>query len=137
MDDLDLTPSESDLQEQADKLKDYNKNIKAWRRGQTLMAKLDMKKTKIQSKAKLAEIKQKNKPVLKFISSAGMLIFVMKYMEDHHIDKLDKEDNKTLQEIGKQLGLSPAEVNKIAQTASSKVSASSSKKSGSPQFWNF
>lgn len=140
MDDFDLSPGEQDLQEQADRMKDMNERFRIWKRGRSYVDKMNLKMAKAKSKQKVNEIKAKNKPVLKFISTVGMLIFCMKFMQDHHTDKLTKDDYKYMETIGKAMGLSPDEVNKITQTASNKVKqkkASGSTSSSSTPYWQF
>lgn len=134
--DLSLSPGEEDLQQQADRMKEYNQRYKIWKRSRAYIDKINLKTAKAKSKQRVNEVKAKNKPILKFISTVGMLIFCMKFMQDHHTDKLTKEDYKYMETIGKAMGLSPDDVNKIVNKASSKVSKGKSS-SGSPQSWNF
>lgn len=71
-------------------------------------ARMKAKVDKIDAKTRRSEVKGKKKVMLKLIASIGMFGLALKWMEDHHTDKVDKLDIKAMLEQAKNSKLSKA-----------------------------
>lgn len=127
--DFDFSPEEQDLLKQAKDVKDYTNRFKMYKQQKLLDYKMQNKAFKSQSKADIKKTKAKNKPLIKLISTVGLVVYLMKFMDDHHSDKLTKDNIDEAKDIGKALGLSENEVKQAIKQAEQQMGSTSSNSS--------